>query len=484
MRVGIGDGVAGLDLGVAMTDPDASPLFPSPHERARIDASLGAALSGLADRISAGSVTPTIAREDFARELARFDFETSQPLDQILPWLIERLEHGLVQVTHPRYFGLFNPAPTYASVCADRIAAAFNPQLASGTTSPVAVELEAHTIRRLAKRAGLPESSFGHFTSGGSEANCTALICALTAAHPDFAHVGARCFDGQPSLYISAEAHLAWIKIAHEAGIGRNAVRLVPTDGTGRMSAEALASLVASDRASGYSPALIVGTAGTTGAGMIDPLSACGEIARRAGVWYHVDAAWAGAAIASDRLRPALVGMETADSVTIDAHKWFATTMGCGMFITRDPNALSRAFQVSTTFMPSSSAQIDPYLNSMQWSRRFLGIRLFLSLGTAGWEGYAAHVERAVDVARSIGDSLTARGWMVRNNSPVAVLCLEPPAGSSDVKTIVGRVLASGQAFVSNATFEGRQTIRACVTHGATSPHDVAVLVDALNGAR
>ena len=134
---------------------------------------------------------------------------------------------------------------------------------------------------------------------------------------------------------------------------------------------------------------MIAATAGTTNAGMIDPLAACGELARKAlACWFHVDAAWGGALIASDRLRSVLSGIEDADSVTIDAHKWFATTMGCGMFITRHAPLLSSAFHVSTGFMPSNVAGLDPYVTTVQWSRRFLGLRLFMSLAAAGWTGY------------------------------------------------------------------------------------------------
>src|SRR6202044_1833453 len=106
--------------------------------------------------------------------------------DDVLSWTIAQLEHGIVHITHPRYFGLFNPAPTFPAQCADRIAAVFNPQLATATTSPVAVDIENHVIRSVAQRVGLPPEAGGHFTSGGSEANFTALICALTRANPRF----------------------------------------------------------------------------------------------------------------------------------------------------------------------------------------------------------------------------------------------------------------------------------------------------------
>jgi glutamate/tyrosine decarboxylase-like PLP-dependent enzyme len=352
------------------------------------------------------------------------------------------------------------------------------------TTSPAAVEIEAHVIGAVARRAGLPGETVSHFTTGGAEANCTALVCALTGANAGFAEAGARAFAGAPVFYTSRESHLAWFKIAHQTGIGRDAVRLVETDGAGRLDPEALARTIAADRDAGAVPVMLVATAGTTNAGMVDPLGRCAEIARQFGLWLHVDAAWGGALIASDRHRGVLEGVEAADSLTIDAHKWFAATMGCGMFFTRHAELLSQAFQVSTGYMPSHQAGRDPYLTTMQWSRRFLGLRLFLSLAAAGWEGYARHVEHSIALAALLEDRLVARGWSVVNRSPMAVLCIEPPPGSGDIAVIVGRVLASGQAWVSVASFEGRKVIRACITNGGTTEADIDALVTALEAAR
>jgi glutamate/tyrosine decarboxylase-like PLP-dependent enzyme len=242
-------------------------------------------------------------------------------LGDLLPWMIAQLEHGVVHTTNPRYFGLFNPAPSFPALCGDRLTGAFNPQLATATTSPAAVELESHVIRAIARRAGLPAESTGHFTSGGSEANYTAVLCALTRANGGFASEGARAFSGPPVFYISRESHLAWVKIGHHAGIGRTAVRQVRTDGTGRMDTDALAAMLDEDTARGWVPFLIVATAGTTNAGMIDPIGRCADIARERGLWLHVDAAWGGAVLASERLHGALAGIERANSVTIDAHK-------------------------------------------------------------------------------------------------------------------------------------------------------------------
>ena len=458
-------------------------LFPEAAEGLRADDWLTRQLAAALDRVRQGPVMPTADMPQFRRELAALDFKTPVAVQELLDWTIQQLEAGTVHMTHPRYFGLFNPAPSAPAQWADRIAGAFNPQLASSGSSPVPVEIEAHVIQSLARRAGMPAGTVGHFSTSGSEANYTALVCALTHANPSFGNEGVRAFAGPVAFYTSAECHPAWTKIAHHAGVGRSAVRLVATDGSGRMAVQALEQAVKADRARGIAPVLIAATAGTTGGGMVDPLHACADIAAANGAWFHVDAAWGGAALSSDRLRPVLAGIERADSITIDAHKWFATTMGCGMFITRHGPVLSEAFRVAADFMPSTAAATDPYLNTVQWSRRFLGLRLFLSLGLAGWQGIAQHVERAVEVVAQVEERLVAQGWSVANDSSLAVLCVQPPATGPGVRDIVRRTLESGRAWVARSTFEGREVIRICATHGQTSLADIEELVRVLTGA-
>ena len=464
--------------------PPVAALFPERGVRKSIDDHLTRALAEAAERVLRGPVMPDIDMTELRRDLATFDFAKPRPIEALIDWAIDRLEHGTVHMTHPRYLGLFNPPSNFPSQCADRISGAFNPQLASSGSSPAPVAIEQHVIRSFAQRAGLPAQSGGHFTTNGSEANYTALVCALTRAHPRFAEEGVRAFPAGVAMYTSRECQPAWHKIAHQSGIGRSALRLIATDGSGRMDMRALAEAVGEDRRRGIVPVLISATAGTTGAGMVDPLEPCARLAREHNIWYHVDAAWGGAALCSERLKGELAGIELADSVTIDAHKWLATTMGCGMIIVREPGVLSEAFRVGAEFMPSSATSIDPYLNSVQWSRRFMGLRLFLSLGAAGWQGYGAHVERAVQVIECAKARLAARGWSVANDSRLAVLCVLPPAGSPPVREIVRKVLASARAWVAVAKLEGRDVVRICATHGETTDADIDELVAALDDAR
>lgn len=460
-----------------------SGLFPPPEQRERVEDFLTRELAAALERTTRGAVTPDLDMVRFGEQLSAFDFETPQPLNTLLSWTIEQLEHGVVHMTHPRYFGLFNPAPNFPAQCADRIAGGFNPQLASSGSSPVPVAIEAHVARCVAHRAGLPNGASGHFTTSGSEANYTALVCALTQADPRFATDGVRAFAGPVAFYTSRECHAAWFKIAHQAGVGRSALRLIATDGEGRIDVRELSRAIAEDRARGLVPVMISATAGTTGAGMIDDLPSCASIARAEGLWYHVDAAWGGAALMSERLRGLLRGIEQADSITIDAHKWLAVTMGCGLFLTRSPRVLSEAFRVTADFMPSSVTSLDPYLNTVQWSRRFMGLRLFLSLAAVGWTGYAAHVEHSVALMAHIEQRLRERDWSVLNRSPLAVLCVAPPVAGTDIRELVRAVLATRRAWVAATSFEGRDAVRICATHGASTLADADALVDALSAA-
>lgn len=457
--------------------PNTPSLFPDQETMRATEDWLTNTLSHKKATRRDNAVSPALQTSKWRDQLHAYQFETGRDLQELMEWVMASLEDGMVHMTHPGYMGLFNPAPTFPSECADRIASAYNPQICVWSHAPKAVEIEHHVIRQVANRAGLSDGATGHFTSGGAEANNTAVLCALTAKNRDFGEIGARAFDGNPIIYASKESHLAWLKIAHATGIGRQSVRLVETDGAGRMSASALSDAIDADLSAGNAPVMIAATAGTTNAGMVDPLVACANLAEKNGIWFHVDAAWGGGLIACPNASKALNGIQRADSITIDAHKWFATTMGAGMFLTSHPAVAADAFRVSASYMPDSEAARDFYLNSAQWSRRFLGLRLFLSLGAAGWDGYADHVEHARSLAGRFAEQMIAHGWTRANASEMAVVCLVPPEGNDAVEAIVRHIQANGKSWVSTAVFEGKPVLRMCVTNGRTTERDIDQLV-------
>ncbi len=464
--------------------------WPTRNRRLALQARLAEKLADAIETIQSGSVAPATTPTEIRRVLDGFDFNVPLTSEEATDRVLGLLTKNNVHMMHPGYFGLFNPSILFSGALADQITAMVNPQLAVWSHAPVAAEIESRTVAEVAKLFGWSNSEVaGHFTSGGAEANYTAVLMALTRAFPEFAERGTQAVVGRPRLYVSAESHLAWLKIAHQAGVGRDAVVLVPTDGEGCLDAASLSDLVDKDRQAGHKPFFIGATAGTTNAGMIDPLEACRRVANHANLWFHVDAAWGGAAILSPRSAPALRGSETADSITLDAHKWFAVPMGAGMFLCRDSELLGQTFRVSASYMPDATeATTDPYTHSLQWSRRFIGLKLFLSLAVIGWSGYRAHVERALELADSLRDRLHANSWRVVNDSPLAVLCFVDDSnqddGDADPDAIANHVVADGRTWISATKFENRRVMRACITSHFTTEETLDVLIDALSAAR
>ena len=455
-------------------------LFPDYDQMASIENDLSRKLLEARKRSSARRTTPDALSSGWLAELNGKTFEETEDLTTTMDWVIGALETGIVQMTHLGHLGLFNPSPNFASECADRIVSAFNPQICVYSHAPAAVEIERHTISAIAQRARMPAETEGHFTSGGAEANATAVLCAMQARFPEYGDDGIWSLTSQPVIYVSAESHLAGLKIAQAACIGRRSVRLVATDGNGRMDVEKLKSALEVDLQNGLTPVMIAATAGTTNAGMVDPIAQCRTLADQYGAWFHIDAAWGGALIASSKLSTALAGLERADSVTIDAHKWFAATMGAGIFLTSRPGVLGEVFRVSASYMPESDASKDYYVNSMQWSRRFIGLRMFLALSSAGWDGFAEHVERSVRLSKRLAVRLQAEGWTHVNHSRMGVVCLVPPGGSCEVDRYVQAVHQDGHFWVSKAQFEGEAVLRACVTNGRTDESTIDSLSEFL----
>lgn len=398
------------------------------------------------------------------------------------------LEDWSLHTIHPRYFGYFNPTPLPEAVAGDLLAAIYNPQLAVWSHSPAAVEMEQHVLRWLTDRFGLPaETCGGHFTSGGSEANFTAVIAALTSGLPEYGRRGLAGIAARPTIYQSAGAHDSFTKICHMTGLGHEALRVVPVDDAWRMDLDALHDRLDADRSAGHDPVMVVATAGTTAAGIIDPLETMAAVCRDHDVWFHVDAAWGGAAMLSPKLRDHLRGIEEADSITCDAHKWLNVTMGAGMFFCRDTDILREAFRVSTDYMPGlTEGTVDPYVTSAQWSRRFIGLKLFMALARLGERGYAEMIEGQADVGDYLARRLEDEGWIHVSSSPLPVCCVTHPrieAGETGVDEVLARVLEGGRAWISKVRLGPRSALRACITSRRTTRDDIDVLVEEMNAA-
>ena len=250
--------------------------------------------------IANGPMVPSVTTEEIRTYLqSRYDFTQPLELDNVITDVEQMLRKWQVHVTHPRYFGLFNPSVTIASIVGDLLTALYNPQLASWRTSPAANEIERHTLTWLTRMFGLPDGAAANFTSGGEEANLSAVVVALAHAFPRISDGGLRQLPASPVIYLTGGAHHGFLKIARITGLGQRALRTVAMDEDLKMDLADLARKVAEDRKSGLAPLMVVGTAGTTAAGVIDPLPELARFCRGEDLWFHADGAWGGAAVIS-----------------------------------------------------------------------------------------------------------------------------------------------------------------------------------------
>jgi aromatic-L-amino-acid decarboxylase len=432
--------------------------------------------------IENGPILPRVQAEEIRTYLAsRYDFTRSVALDEVITDVEKMLRTWQVQVTHPRYFGLFNPSVTLASVVAETLVAMYNPQLANWRTSPAGNEIERHTLNWLAAKFGLPADSTATFTSGGTEANLTSVIVALTKAFPDYGEYGLRHLSAQPAIYLTEETHHSFSKITHMTGLGRRALRMIKTDHQLKMNLEDLERRVTEDRKNGFAPFMVVGTGGTTAAGVIDPLLEIAHFCRDQGLWFHADAAWGGSAVVSPTLKQYLSGIEAADSITCDAHKWLSVPMGCGMFFCRHPETVAQAFRADVSYMPGKKVGpvSDPFTTTTQWSRRFIGLKLFLALAERGESGYAEMIDHQTRMGHVLRASLKASGWRIVNSTPFPLVCFtrEGLVPSKFLADLHQRQIA----WMSEARLGDTPVVRACVTSFRTTEAHIDWVVDQMN---
>ncbi|HEY1904183.1 MAG TPA: aminotransferase class V-fold PLP-dependent enzyme [Terracidiphilus sp.] len=440
----------------------------------------------LESTIADGLIVPNVTAGEIRAFLgSRFDFKQGMPLDDVIADVEQMLRTWQVQVTHPRYFGLYNPSVTLASVVADTLVAMYNSQLANWRTSPAANEMERHTLAWLAEKFGLRQNAIATFTSGGSEANLTAVVVALTWAFPEYGECGLRSLNGDPAIYLTAETHHGFNKIAHMTGLGRRNLRVVATDSSLKMSLEDLEKRVAEDRGNGFLPFMVIGTAGTTAAGVIDPLPEIARFAKTQRLWFHADAAYGGSAVVSPSLRPFLAGIELADSITCDAHKWLSVPMGCGMFFCRHRESVAQAFRSDVTYMPAkpesedASATFNPLTHSAQWSRRFIGLKLFMALAEHGERGYADMLDHQARMGDVLRELLSSSGWLIVNSTPLPIICF---TRDGVVPQKLAAELRERQiAWMSDAQIGGIPAVRACITSFKTTEKDIEWVMSQMN---
>lgn len=391
---------------------------------------------------------------------------------------------------HPRFLGYVVGAGAPIGALADLLAAAVNQNLGAWHLAPMATEIEAQTVRWIADLLGFPEGGGGILTSGGNMANFVGFLAARRAKIPWDSRETGIAPAGAPALrlYTTAETH-TWIhKAADLFGLGSEAIRLVATDAELRMDPADLERLVREDRAAGRLPFLVIASGGTVSTGAVDPLPRVAEIARREGLWFHVDGAYGGFAAGVSGAPEDLRGVSLADSIAIDPHKWLYAPLEAGCVLVRDRKILPATFEYRPPYYPAEKDddRIDYHSWGPQNSRGFRALKVWLGLRLAGREGYRAMIAEDMALARrlfaaagrhpelepvTLGLSITTFRYVPSD--------LTAAAGRDEAyldrlnAAVLERLQTDGEVFLSNAVVRGRFLLRSCIVNFRTTASDV-----------
>jgi aromatic-L-amino-acid/L-tryptophan decarboxylase len=412
---------------------------------------------------------------------ADFDELAAFALNEILPY---PMGNG-----HPAFFGWVNPPPAPAGVAASLAAAAMNPSVVSGDHADV--HLERAVVRWLAELVAYPHTpGAGLLTSGASAAT---IVCFAGARNRALASAGydvrRHGLAGAPPLvsYVPAEAHSCVPRALALLGIGSAAIREVPLP-DGRLDADALRAAISADRERGDLPALVVGSAGTVNTGAVDPLDALADVAATEGLWFHVDGAYGAFGVLDPAIQERFRGMERADSLTLDPHKWLGVPVDSGCALVQRPDDLRDAFSLIPPYLrQGAGAEVGTFAEyGLEQTRPFRALKTWATIASRGRARIAAQVARANELARELASLVQGEPELELAAPPQTsiVAFRARPEGCPAEKleelnhALPQAVQGRGRAFVTGTVYEGRETLRACILHPQTGPAHLALLVD------
>ena len=390
---------------------------------------------------------------------------------------------------HPAFFGWVNPPPSLAGVMTSLAAAAMNPSVVSGDHADV--HLERSVVRWLAELVGFPhEAGAGLLASGGSAATIVCLAGARQRALVGAGHDVRR--DGlvgapQPVAYVPAEAHSCIRRAWELLGLGSGSIREVPIE-SGRLDESALRASVTADRESGALPALLVGSAGTVNTGAIDPLDALAELAATENLWFHVDGAYGAFGVLDPAITERYQGMERADSLVLDPHKWLGVPVDAGCALVRNGEDLRDAFSLIPPYLrQDTDAEIGTFAEyGPEQTRPFRALKTWATIAALGRVGIVAQVTRANALARELAAMVEREPELELAAEPetsIVAFRARPAGCSPDRVEEVNRALpeaiqARGRAFVTGTVFDGHETLRACILHPETTDEHLGILIE------
>jgi aromatic-L-amino-acid decarboxylase len=459
---------------------DASPLALDVETMRR----LGYAVVDLLVDRAAEADAPAIvraSRAELERRLREPPPADGQPFEELLSRLVEDVLPFAIRFDHPRNFAYIPSSGTWPGALGDFIAAACNFNAMFWMTAPGPSEVEVVVIDWFKEWLGYPPNAAGVLVSGGSAANLTALACARET------RVGA--MSDRVVAYVSDQAHSSFARAARLLGFQPDQVRVLPVDDRFRLRADVLEHAMVADERAGREPLFVAATAGTTNTGAVDPLAELAQLTHEHGAWFHVDGAYGGFAVLTDRGCAALAGIELADSVTMDPHKWLYQPYECGCVLVREGANLRSAFRISPDYLKDAAgelAEVNFADHGLQLARTTHALKLWLSLKFFGVDAFRTAIDRALDLAREAEERIRSSAEL-ELLAPVdlAIVCFRRRFDDADDdevdrmnRQLTSDLVASGDAVVSSTALRGRYANRMCILNHMTTREDVMQVLD------
>ena len=448
--------------------------------------------ASLETRRVASEATPADLQALFAEPLP----ETGIGIEEILARFRSDVAPHAMTVPSPRYFGQFNPTPLPIGVWADALAAALNQNAGAWRNGPTSAIIESQVIRWLCELIGYDKKSFGTLASGGSEANLIALKCARDHADAAIVHRGVRHPPADLVIYASDQCHYSLEKSADILGLGRDQLRKIPTDDSFHIRTDLLRQTIEADRSAGLKPCCVVGVAGTTSTGVIDPLEELATIARENNCWFHVDAAYGGVLVFSEKHKAKLRGIQAADSITFDPHKWMFVPFACGAVLVREGGGVLReAFDISPEYLSEdrggADVEFDFFRYGQMGTRRFNSLKLWMAWKFLGRSGYAELIEKQIALTQYLAETIdSVKDFERLGQVETAVCCFKflPQGlrGKDEAyqdrlqQQLQQRIEKSGEAWITTTVLHGRRALRVNINSFLTDTRHVDELVAVL----
>lgn len=423
------------------------------------------------------------SREELEAIMREDPPERGRPPEEVIERAVRDILPVAGRVDHPRFFAFVPSAPTWPAVLGDYLAAGHNIFQGTWLGASGPSQLEVVVIDWFRDWLGYPETGGGLFTSGGSAASLDAFVAAREAAGaPD-----------RPTVYMSDQSHTALSRAATIVGVRPERVRKVRSDAFFRIDIEALREAVRADRDAGLHPIAVCANAGATNTGAVDPIGELADYCAEEGLWLHVDAAYGGFAILSDDARPLFAGIERADSIAMDAHKWLFQPFEAGCLMVRDVQTLERAFSVRPEYLQDTEWGRDhPNFGDrgLQLSRSFRALKVWMSVQTFGMEAIREGVGNGIRLAKQAEEYVRASDRLqIANPASLGVVCFRFNPADVDVadeelerlnEAIQARVIDTGTAMMSSTRLRGLYSLRLCILNHATTWRDVRETLEAI----